>query len=91
MRSNHTFLPCWPVVQGVFALLCALHSAFLPVMGNWRGYTVRTVKTASEYLPSPLGPLNFQMEGKCSLFASLMKAVFNAGNLGLRDVRAQGY
>lgn len=38
MRSNHTFLYCWPVVQEVFALLCAFHSASLPLTGSWRGY-----------------------------------------------------
>lgn len=52
----------------------------------------RTVKkTISEFLPSPLEPLGFQMERKCSLLSSLVRAVFSVGIPSACDVCAQVY
>lgn len=52
----------------------------------------RTVKkTISEFLPSPLEPLGFHMERKCSLLSPLVRAVFSVGIPSACDVRAQVY
>jgi len=51
--------------------------------------SARTVKTLSEFLPSPLEPFSFHMERKCSLLASLVRTVFNPGVLSLSDVHTQ--
>lgn len=37
----------------------------------------RTAKTVSEFLPSPLEPLGFYMERKCSLLSPLLGAIFS--------------
>lgn len=51
----------------------------------------RTVKTVSEFLPSPLEPLGFHMERKCSLLSPLVRAIFSVCIPSACDVWVQVY